>query len=188
MRSLSRVPVSRRSPRWRHQAQWRRGQLPVPLRGWLLDEGSLTDRLRQSCPGGFRVVVVEEGWRRPQPDEARLLGLTPDARAWVRQVRLLCRGRAWVFARTVVPASTFSGPCRRLRHLGSRPLGAWLFARRDLARSPMQLACIQPGSTLHRDAMGSSGQRDALWGRRSVFRVAGRPLLVSEIFLPGLAR
>jgi chorismate--pyruvate lyase len=25
-----------------------------------------------------------------------------------------------------------------------------------------------------------------IWGRRSVFRVGGKPLLVSEIFLPGI--
>ena len=27
---------------------------------------------------------------------------------------------------------------------------------------------------------------DTVWGRRSVFRVGGRPLLVSEYFLPAL--
>ncbi len=185
MRTPTRRPASRVAPRWRGHRRWLSQQLPASLRSWLLDEGSLTDRLRRRCPGCFSVRVLDEAWRRPQPDEARVLGLPRSALAWVRQVQLLCDGEPWVFARTVIPVSTLSGAQRRLAWLGNRPLGAYLFADPGMRRSPVQLASIAAGSGLFEDAVRGLARRPArIWGRRSVFRVGGKPLLVSEIFLP----
>lgn len=187
MQMVSRSPASRSTPRWRNHRRWLRRSMPELLRDWLLDKGSLTDRLKYSCKGRFSVQVLDEAWQRPRRDEAQVLGMSVTALAWVRQVQLLCDGRPWVFARTVVPASTLSGAQRRLAHLGNRPLGAYLFADPGMQRSPVQLACIARGSKLFDDAVqGLVSKPQAVWGRRSVFRVGNKPLLVSEIFLPGI--
>ncbi len=187
MRMVSRSTASCTAPRWRGHQRWLRQQLPDVLRTWLLDKGSLTDRLKCACPGNFSLRVLDEVWQRPQLDEARVLNISVTALAWVRQVQLLCDGKPWVFARTIVPVTTLSGAQRRLAYLGNRPLGAYLFADPGMQRSPVQLARITRGSRLFEDAVqGLARKPQAIWGRRSVFRVGGKPLLVSEIFLPAI--
>lgn len=187
MRMVSRSTASRATVRWRNHRCWLRQSVPDVLRVWLLDKGSLTDRLKRCCEGHFSVRVLNEAWQRPQRNEAQVLDMSGTALAWVRQVQLLCNGKPWVFARTVIPVTTLSGAQRRLAHLGNRPLGAYLFADPGMQRSPVQLACIRPGSTLFDDAVqGLAAKPRAIWGRRSVFRVGGKPLLVSEIFLPAI--
>ncbi len=187
MRIVSRSTASCTAPRWRGHRRWLRQQVPDVLRTWLLDKGSLTDRLKRSCPGKFSVRVLDEAWQRPQLDEARVLNMPVTALAWVRQVQLLCDGVPRVFARTIVPVTTLSGAQRRLAYLGNRPLGAYLFADPGMQRSPVQLARITRGSRLFEDAVqGLTRKPPVIWGRRSVFRVGGKPLLVSEIFLPAI--
>jgi chorismate--pyruvate lyase len=161
--------------------------LSAPLRDWLLDESSLTGRLRAVCAGDFAVRVLSQAWRRPQTDERRLLGMKDHEFAFIRQVYLLCAGRPWVFARTVIPVRTLSGAERRLARLGSKPLGATLFADRTMERGGVELARIVPGHGLFNAAVAGLEERPReIWGRRSVFRLHDKPLLVGEIFLPPL--
>jgi chorismate--pyruvate lyase len=172
---------------WAVHNRWLRSHVPAELRGWLLDAGSLTDRLRATCRGCFSVRVINEGWQRPRRDEARLLAMRPATLGWVRQVQLLCDRVPWVFARTVIPVATLSGSQRQLIHLGNRPLGAFLFADPGMRRAAVELACIRPGQFMFAEATaGLAGTPEAIWGRRSVFRVGGKPLLVTEVFLPTL--
>jgi chorismate--pyruvate lyase len=135
----------------------------------------------------MRVVIQSQRWERPLADERRALGLRPGALARVRPVHLICRGRPCVYARSVIPAATLRGPARRLARLGTRPLGAFLFADRRTTRDAVEGAALAPGSVLHDCAAACGGPIDTpVWGRRSVFRMRGRPLLVMEVFLPGL--
>lgn len=143
--------------------------------------------MRQACAGSFRVQVLSQGWARPLRSEARALGSRRGRRCIVRQVLLLCDERPWVFARTVIPVTSLHGPQRHLMHLGSRPLGAVLFADKSMRRGVVELTRIAPAHGLYRYATANLQRKPAaIWGRRSVFRVGGRPLLVSEIFLPGI--
>jgi chorismate--pyruvate lyase len=106
-------------------------------------------------------------------------------RAVIRQVQLLCGNRPWIYARSIIPATSMTGRLQRLAHLGTRPLGALLFADPGMQRGVVELANIKPGEPLFRDAVRHmSRQPGNIWGRRSVFRLADKPLLVSEIFLP----
>ena len=130
---------------------------------------------------------MDEGWQRPRLDEACALGIRSSQIGWVRQVQLLCEGTPWVFARTVVPVSTLSGAQRQLARLGNRPLGAFLFADPGMQRGPVELACIRKGQAMFSEASLGLKQKPAeVWGRRSVFRVGGKPLLVAELFLPAV--
>lgn len=173
--------------RWRPAAAaLAAGSVPPDLRGWLAERGSLTARLAAACPRRLALVVLAEGWARPAPDEAARLGLRRGAHAWVRHVHLLCGRTPWLFARTVVPVATLRGPGRRLQGLGTRPLGELLHRVPGVGRSALEVACLRPGHPLHRLAW-PRGARAAIWGRRSVYTMGGRPLLVSEFFLPPLA-
>lgn len=146
---------------------------------------SLTARLRHSCGPGFNVRVLAEGWGRPSAEEERRLELRRGRMAWIRTVTLGCDDRPWVFARTVMPLSSLRGEQRRLKRLGSRPLGSVLFTRPDLRRGPLELREVAPDDPLLRAWRIDTGGR-RLWARRSILTVAGRPLLVMEVFLPDL--
>ena len=169
---------------WRPGRRWRRGQLQPGLRDWLLDASSLTRRLQQHCGGDFRVRLDWQGWARPALDECRVLGLHRRQHALIREVHLLCGDTPQVFARTVIPRSSLRGRERRLAHLGERPLGAVLFADPRMQRGEVEIARIEPGAALYVHALGGEGPDSGpIWGRRSLFWLGRRPLLVSEIFL-----
>lgn len=129
--------------------------------------------------------VLAQGWMYPRHDESFSLGTRPGRMALVRHVQLICKGEPWVFARTVIPVSSLHGRLKQLIHLGDRPLGAVLFADPGMQRSGVEISRITPGQALFADATADLlEQPKEIWGRRSVFRIAHHPLLVSELFLP----
>jgi len=179
--------------RWVDADEVRRRDLSASIGAWLLDTCSLTQRLQQACAesgrGGFAVKVLSQRRMRPYRDERRLLGMPEHQMALVRQVQLTCAGQPWVFARTVIPVRSLSGRGKRLARLGNRPLGAMLFADRSVRRGRLQVARLTPGNVVFASAVsGLTRVPDEIWGRRSVFHYAGRPLLVNEIFLPEVGR
>jgi chorismate--pyruvate lyase len=172
---------------WRPAARWTQVRLPARLRAWLLDPASLTRRIVCACRGAFRVNVLDQAWRRPLKSEAQTLALHADRHALVRQVQLLCDGVPWVYARTIIPAATLSGPERRLARLRSRSLGAVLFSDPSMERGVTEIARLAPGDPLFALATRELDVRLAeVWGRRAVFRLSDKPLLVTEVFLPAI--
>ena len=140
-----------------------------------------------ACQGTFRVRLLHQGWGSPLASERRLLGMRRSETALIREVELLCDERPWVFARTLIPASSLSGGARRLAYLGERPLGAVLFADPTTRRGPVQLARLLPRHPMFAAAMDHMQDApEELWGRRTLFHYAGKPILVNEIFLPGI--
>ena len=150
-------------------------RIPAHWRPWLYDAGSLTLRLQRAAGGKIRVRVLRECWQQPTTDEARALGMNPRSCALIREVELLGRNdQPWVFARTVIPATTLSGRERRLRHLGSRSLGSYLFRDPSMQRTPLRACHLE------------DRQQQRYWARRSIFRLHGKPMLVCEVFLPAM--
>ncbi len=178
-------------PVWRVRRQLPRGAVPEALADWLFDPGSLTRRVQGRCGGDFRVEVIRQDWRRPMLNEVRRLRLRQAERALIREVYLLCDERPWVYARTVIPRRTLRGPRRHLARLGSRPLGAVLFADPGLERDEVEVSRIEPGQLMFEPATRHGAkppgdERGPVWGRRSVFYLQRKPILVCEVFLPDL--
>lgn len=158
---------------------------PAPggkLRPWLLDKGSLTAKLILLSQGEFRVKVLRQIHARASRSEALALGVATYQLCLVREVILLGRNQPWVFARSVLPLTSLVGKLRHLRKQGSRPLGAFLFSQPKLTRSPISLGRIY---RYHHYVPATLMSDGPVWGRRSIFYVQGKPLLVSEVFLPG---
>ncbi len=154
-------------------------QIPRPLRDWLLDAGSLTKRLMAISDGKFRVQLLRQGYLPALAVERQELDLEQRHWPFVREVLLRCHDVPWVFARTLIPTATLQGRARALTHLGTRPLGAVLFSDPQVRRGPIAV------SRLRANTLGIGGvPNPELWGRRSLFYLAGMPLLVSEYFLP----
>ncbi len=176
-------------PNWGSWQMYRGSGVPDGMEGWLLDRGSLTSRLVRASEGEFRVRLLRQGWGRPLYSESQLLHTRRAEVALVREVELLGHGTPWVFARTLIPASSLRGSARRLANLGSKPLGAVLFSDPGMRRGPIQIARLQPRHPLFAAATSSLEQKPAeLWGRRTLFYLAGKPLLVNEIFLPEILK
>lgn len=157
-------------------ASLRSARVHGPLRGWLTLEGSLTRALQLRCRKSFHVEVIREGFARPALEEARTLHIPPRQTAWIREVRLCGDGEPWVLARTIIPRATLKGRGRRLRHLGRKPLGAYLFSSPDWQRGAFETGVC----------LATSAQQP-LVARRSRFHNGKRALLVGEYFLPALA-
>lgn len=160
---------------------------PRLVAAWLADQSSLTQRLIAACPGRFGVLVQQQGWGHALPTEVALLGMQHRGACLLREVELTCSGRAWVFARTVIPARSLRGRARLLAGLGGRPLGALLFADPATRRECVEVAAFRPGQPLFEHATRHLGVKpEVIWGRRTRFRFAGQHLLVNEIFLPSI--
>ena len=154
-------------------------------RHWLIDRGSLTDRVRERC-AALRVELMFQGPRRAARDERFVAG-DRGQRVFVREVFLSCARARVVFAHSVTRLASLRGAWRGLVRLGTRPLGAALFADPRVRRRPLRFRRLGPRDELHARACAATGRRlPALWARRSLFMLGKSPILVTEIFLPGI--
>lgn len=175
-------------PVWYFARELRHGVVPADMAAWLFDPGSLTARLIRACPGNFRVQVLSQTWCSPLHNESKRLHMRARQMSLIREVYLYCDEQPWVFARTVIPRKTLTGKQKHLANLGSRPLGAVLFADPHMHRDEIEVTCLHPTERLYNKAVAALAQRPPhIWGRRSVFYLNRKPLLVNEIFLPGIA-
>ena len=158
---------------------------PTALLPWLVDPGSLTERMRRFCGTDFRLTFLGQNYSRPLTSEARTLALPPRRYALIRQVLLCCRGTPWIFARSVLPFPALRGSNRRIARLGKRPLGDILFSSSDLRRGAINISPL-PADSLMRKICARALSRDPVgaWLRESLFQIHNEPLLVSEVFLP----
>lgn len=176
--------MSRLESRWK--ANPAHAGAPSYLRPWLTDPGSLTARIVARCTD-FRVDVLREARVQPIGDERTLIGLPAGRHAWIREVLLIADGVPVVFAHSVLAPRDLTGAWHMARAIGSRPLGAALFADPGIRRGPLQSARIVATDPLHRMVVAATGaDLPMLWGRRSLFSRLERPLLVTEVFLPAI--
>ncbi len=156
------------------------------FRPWLADRGSLTQRVKDRCTA-FRVEPLCQQFARVSLDETALIGLGRFELALTREVLLYCAETPVVFAHSVVDRAGLRGPWRWLVGLGARPLGAALFADPRVERSPLAFRALHAHHLLFRRAASMLPMcPDVLWARRSLFVREGVPLLVTEVFLPGV--
>jgi chorismate--pyruvate lyase len=188
-----------REPLWQTVSH-KHKNLPRTLKQWLLDPSSLTKKLIDYSTGQLRVEVIEQSIRRARFSEYKALKLAHHKYVVVREVVLYGQEIPLVYARTIMPLSTLKGPLRKLYYLGNRPLGGALFADPSMRRGELEVAPIGqhylPKRTLNSFSknLNSSCQPAAFhhnphhncWGRRSLFFLKNKPLLVCEIFLPSL--
>jgi len=153
---------------WRPSASRGEDGPPDPLALWLDCRGSLTQALREACPGAFGLRIHRRVNVSLAGESARLLGLPPGSTVLQREVWLLCNEREVVFARSWIPSEALPDP-------GCHPLGDRLF---------------EPGGEAERlslEAAPVTGpEGETLWARRSLHQVAGGRLLVGEVFLPAM--
>lgn len=141
-------------------------------RRWLFDSSSLTNLLIQKSGGDFRVEVRREEWSLlPNSAVRSCFGpLAADHRFWSRKVVLVGDNTPWVLAHTLIPEFSLSGPLKRVLELNEKPLGEYLFSHPELIRGGIDITPIAGNS----------------WGRRSLFYLYEKPIMVAEFFLPAI--
>ena len=181
------MTLYRHEPGWCPRRRMRHSRIPDRWRSWLYDDDSLTARLRAGCPQPFRMELLRQRYTRVQRNEARVLGMPEHRYALLREVYLYCGNVRMVYARSVIPLTTLTGSLRKLALLGSRPLGGFLFASPGMRRGEIELAEFVQGNPIFaRATENDQSGLEPIWGRRSVFRLGSKPLLVAEIFLPAV--
>jgi chorismate lyase len=155
---------------WQPALTWAPTPAAKPYAPWLLEPGSLTQRLREHLPP-VQVQPLFEGLQAPSSTEFSILALpdTATPSAWVREVQLLGGGVPRLWARTVIPQWSAHNPWAQVQTLGQQPLGELLFVWPDIERGPLYIAHTPMG-----------------WARYCVYHRHQAPLLLVEVFLPAL--
>ena len=164
-------------------------QAPRQWQPWLSDTGSLTQKIEQAIGQKLEVVVLRDCRQNVDSDESRYFHFKIK-HCRIREVLLCANGIPLVMARSIIPTMSASGSNHEVLRLGKKPLGAVLFAKtrmhsqkkplREIARLDKQSALWKKCLQLYPELPSAS------WARRTLYKLKGRPLLVSEVFLPAL--
>ena len=147
----------------------------VTLQIWLQEGGSFMQRLRDH---GLkpRIQLLRQAFEAPQVEENAYLAQKPRQHVFIREVEICHELQPLLFARTAIPLKVLKGKERQLQFLGTRALGSVLFSYPKVKRSAFDLfSCQLPQYA-----------KAELWGRRSVFQLGPKAVLLTEIFLPAL--
>lgn len=151
---------------------------------WLIDPSSLTARLKQCCQQ-FRIEVLGQQVQACQAHEAND-DVKSGEQVLVREVLLYCDDVPQVFARSLLPLRSLTGQQQALADLGTQSLGQVLFNHQDLQRKNIEVALFEHDSSVAKlSDFLALPVKQPLWGRRSVFVLENKPLMVAEVFLPG---
>jgi chorismate--pyruvate lyase len=171
--------------------QWqpaeRLGQLSVEahLRPWLIGKGLLTERLRAVCGARFDLRMADCRTGLLTPSHRAALRVEENAGLF-REVEMFCGEQVWVFAQTVIPDSTLSAH-PWLAELGDSALGETLTGLSGVERGAYEYAWLPADNEVTARALRDAQIRPAgLWARRSRIALRSAPLLVHELFLPGV--
>lgn len=148
---------------WQDTTSLQTTLLPNNIQSWLLEQGSLTTKLKQYCREFEIKVQSEKRIKKIYQNEIEVL---PDTQYWCREVVLYGDDIPWVAARTLISIPLLND-YQELLQLGNMPIGEWLF-KQKLERQKMQWS------------LDKNTQR---YARRSLFLIQQMPLLITELFL-----
>jgi chorismate--pyruvate lyase len=178
-------PIALREAPWVPLPLGRLPGIDPQMQDWLSDGGSLTRSVIASCRGRFAVDLVRQQRAAALPSEARMLGQGAPQATLVREVRLRCGRKVWVYARTLIPLTSLRGPAQALTRLGRRPLGEVLFSDPRTRRLRVDVARLTARHRLFARATAHLDHKPAeIWGRRTLFDYGGEQILVNELFMP----
>ncbi len=157
---------------------------PEHLRDWLVKPFRLTQALQRHNESIHVHLLKQETMTLPS-NEAELLHA--DA-GLVRQIYLTDDKQPLTYGRTVIPQRTLDRYAEHFAQLGTKPIGdTLLYDNPDVTRSAFEFGYVDIGSDLFTCATLENPMTvTRLWGRRSIFSIAGFPLLITELFFPAL--
>ena len=140
-------------------------------RNWLLDKGSLTEKLVAHSNDNFAVRVLSQRWALPLLHEATQLNIPLHLAVRVREVELHIYDKSVVFARSIMPLKIYLQERHTLQNIGTRPLGQLLFRDGKIRVSKRNVAVYR------------SANHKTIYGRSTPYQYYGNEILVSEYFI-----
>lgn len=159
-------------PKTTYPVIWQTNEkVPVSLLPWLMAGGSLTAQFEALGGHPLKVVPVLEGFKYLDHFTSQDLLLPRPQMAWVREVELYGTDqKPWAQAESVFPISALKGKGKRLKNLGSTPLGYVLFGRHR--------------PSCQRVITSIEIQGETCFTRQNFYNWCGHDILVQETFLP----
>jgi chorismate lyase len=173
--------------------QWlpaeRLGQMNIEpaLRTWLIAKAMLSGRVKAACGDQFALRLVDQ-WTGLLTSSHKLGLRSDDTAGLFRDIEMVHGTQVWVFGQTVMPDSTLSlHPW--LAELGDTPLDETLIGLSGVDRGSYEYAWLPVDDPLTARALREAEVKpEGLWARRSRVALRGAPLLMQEVFLPGMGR
>jgi chorismate lyase len=160
-------------------------QIETHIRPWLIGQGLLSDRLRSVGGEGYALKVAYEYTASLSPIQRDDLGTQAGAGLF-REVCMQVGGKTWVYAQTIIPDDTLN-LFPWLAELGEAPIGQVMAGISGLERRPYEFVKIPLSHALARHALEwIDEQPEWFWARRALYRLRGAPVLVQELFCPGI--
>lgn len=142
-------------------------QVPESLSPWLYASGSLTQQLTDLAQGQFHVELIQEYFSRMQRQDAQWMHMPLQHIAWNRESFLYGLDvEPWVKAKSIFPILSLQGRARIFQHIGSKPIGWFLFDRTS-PQCQRRIVRLEDG-----------------WTRQSCYTWHGCKFIVQETFLP----
>jgi chorismate-pyruvate lyase len=181
---------------WKKISSIKYGQAPKIIWDWLHKPFVLSKALKKVC-NDFSVHVADQSIKSMYTDEAAALNCDEGTNGYVRETYLGDKNNPLVYARVTMPPSTYRSKKTELDNLGNRPIGETiLYKDATLIRSEMEVKRITQNDELLFDALvhqnfylaavAKAARLPELWARRSIFKLSGNPLLVTEVFLANI--
>jgi len=157
--------------------------IPSPcLKNWLLDTGSLTERLQSQCTS-FHLTLIGQRQAQITLEEFQQVCAPQqqfNPHEWqIREVLLWGDNQPWVFARSIIPQRLCESD---FVNLNTKPLGQLIFNDKRFKRMPFEVTNMCPSEDFLAQLHICSEMK--LWGRRSAFSFEDMKMTISEIFLP----
>ncbi len=155
------------------------------LLGWLLEKGSLTQKMQALCKCSFEVKVLMHEWGTAHSTEREQLGLTAQERTLVRETQLFADNQMYIYARSIFPERTLGDQGHVFKNLGANSLGEVLFKDPNLVAGQRWYAKFQlEHGDFQKAVVDMETRPSLLWGRRTKYIFHNKPLLVTELFMP----
>jgi chorismate--pyruvate lyase len=163
-------------------------EIPQSHQSWLLDEKSLSKKLRDYTHNAISHQLILAEWAHAHLDECQALTIKPTTETWAREIVWNHGQQAWVCARVVIPKHSIenNSELQKILQMHSQSLGDFLFANAELKRSAFEIAHLPTNhfySLWAHQLTEQTASTKPLWARRSIFYYQSEPILVTEIFL-----
>lgn len=135
---------------------------------WLSSKDSLSKKLREFTHNKISHHLFYDDWGDAPDFAYAALNIEHDSKTWIRNMQWRINDAIWLACTVVIPASSITTETTILQHIGKNSIGDILFQDPSLKRSDFTF-------------IKENGDR---WSRYSIFHFHGKPLLISETFLP----
>lgn len=147
--------------------------LSPSLAQWLTLPQILSQSLQVHCHK-LSLKLLSQGLQAAYPDEARILEQPLDKLPWVREVVLIGDDKRLTYGRVVVATRTYLAHFEDFNQLGVKLLGeSLLYNKSHVTREAFEYALIPSDHAWFRKGVAA---------RRSVFKITGDPLIVTDFF------